>query len=408
MAVALPLTNLRRSMSRSFVRAIHAAAFTCLAGAVLVTLAFQEAWPSLVLWPAILALVPMTALLYALHRWRTTFLSSAYLIIGGLAVYWYGFTVASQIDLGSVSASASVALPKIALVLVGGSGFGAGAGLRWCTAGFVVAEVASSVAIVQSGSPLIFDGTTAASYGVTALVLVLTYIGQRRTRPSQSMLDRAARDELVSTLRYRIELKAAAMLHDTVLSHLSAIAAATSDEVRPALAQQVRRDLAVLEGDEWLRDAAPLTSADGETDWHESPLYLAVREARAMGLEVDATGDSTALMRLDSDRATALGLAVKQCLVNVIKHSGTLDAEVAVYGSDDELLVMVVDTGRGFDEDETAHDRLGLRNSVHGRIDAVGGSVQVWSTPGRGCSIVIRVPVIRTRSTAHEGERAPS
>jgi signal transduction histidine kinase len=96
--------------------------------------------------------------------------------------------------------------------------------------------------------------------------------------------------------------------------------------------------------------------------------------------------------RLDHESSTALGLAVKQCLVNVLKHSGTTQAEVAVYGSEADVSVMVVDTGKGFMETETGADRLGLRNSVRRRIEAIEGTVQVWSTPGRGTSIMIRVP----------------
>jgi signal transduction histidine kinase len=66
---------------------------------------------------------------------------------------------------------------------------------------------------------------------------------------------------------------------------------------------------------------------------------------------------------------------------------------VAVYGSDAEISIMVVDEGRGFVESATASDRLGLRNSVRGRIASVGGSVQIFSTLGRGTSVTIRVPV---------------
>jgi signal transduction histidine kinase len=53
---------------------------------------------------------------------------------------------------------------------------------------------------------------------------------------------------------------------------------------------------------------------------------------------------------------------------------------------------MVIDTGKGFSEEETGSDRLGLRQSVRRRIEAVGGTVQVWSTPGKGTSVMIRVP----------------
>jgi signal transduction histidine kinase len=96
--------------------------------------------------------------------------------------------------------------------------------------------------------------------------------------------------------------------------------------------------------------------------------------------------------RLAPSAHTAAALAVKQCLVNVLKHSGTDVAEVVVYGSDSEVSIMVIDAGRGFSERETSVDRLGLRQSVRRRIEAVDGSVQVWSTPGMGTSVLMRVP----------------
>src|SRR5690606_8202612 len=82
-----------------------------------------------------------------------------------------------------------------------------------------------------------------------------------------------------------------------------------------------------------------------------------------------------------------------QCLANVIKHSGVMKAEVAVYGSDSEVSVMIVDDGSGFEVNAVGPDRLGLRASVRRRIEAVGGTVQLWSTPGSGTSVLIRVPV---------------
>ena len=53
---------------------------------------------------------------------------------------------------------------------------------------------------------------------------------------------------------------------------------------------------------------------------------------------------------------------------------------------------MVIDGGKGFLERETSVDRLGLRQSVRRRIESVGGTVQVWSTPGTGTSVLISLP----------------
>ena len=382
-----------RSVSRAFARGIHATAFTVLIGAISIALAFQVTWPSLIIWPAAIALLPMVAALYLLDRSRTRFFAITYLIVGGASTYWYCLTLATQIELTAATTAITVALPKVALVLVGGPGVGVRAGLRWCSMGFLVAEATSLAATLQSGGRYEFDDTTAAAWVVTILLLILVHTGNRRTERNLSLLHRAARDELVSALRYRIELKAAALLHDTILSHLSAVAGSTGNTLNPVLVGQIERDVAILVGEEWLKDSAPFSRIDEDSDWRATQLYQAVREARTLGLEVETTGESSAIMRLGPLQSTALGLAVKQCLVNVLRHSGTTDAEVAVYDSPDELLVMVVDSGSGFTEAETGSDRLGLKTSVRGRIEEIGGSVQIWSTLGRGTSVLIRIPV---------------
>jgi signal transduction histidine kinase len=392
MTLGLPPHLAPRAVSRSFISAIHVTAVVCLVGAMVVSLAFQLEWPNLIFWPAVLALVPMLVALYLLDRSPTRFFSVSYLIIGGASVYWYSLTFASQIDLDSFADSITVALPKIALMLVGGAGIGAAAALRCATSGFLVAELASGVAIVQTPQRYGLDEISIAAYLITAMVLVGSWIGQSGARRMQPLLYRAAKEELVAALRHRMELRAAALLHDTLLNHLTVIAESPPGEVAPMLREQIGRDLALLVGEEWLTEA-PRADASSDTEWHDSDLYRAVCEARAMGLDVDTTGDTTALLRLEGEKSRELALAVKQCLVNVLAHSGSSDAEVVVYGADDEVLVMVVDTGCGFDTDAIGSDRLGLKTSVHQRIEAVGGTVQVWSTAGRGTSIVIRLPV---------------
>ncbi|QKS16036.1 hypothetical protein HUN59_07235 [Curtobacterium sp. Csp2] len=117
-----------------------------------------------------------------------------------------------------------------------------------------------------------------------------------------------------------------------------------------------------------------------------------VDEHRAEGLQVDVTGDTAVLGALDHTASTALFRAVGQCLANVRKHAGTDRAEVSVFDDGASCTVMVVDDGRGFDEQETSPDRMGLRGSVRERIARVGGDVQVWSSPGSGTSVMMTVP----------------
>ncbi len=391
MSLGLPPHLSARATSSAFVTALHAIGLTCLAAALVAVGIFQASMPDQILWPATIAVVPMGLLLWLHGRTQSLFFALSFLCIGAACTYWYIVTFYSQGRPIMSSDAFSIDLPKLALMMVGGPGAGLLVRFAWCAVGFLFAEVAAGAALLQTGNPLQFDLTTFLAFGLVSVLLLLIWEGRRHTRRAQPLLHRAVRDEQVASARLSIEARAAALMHDTVLSDLAAIASSTDDRLGPQLRQQVERDLEILIGQEWLDDAPGLDPKAAQ-DWNDSTLNTAIQEVRALGLEIEPTGDLGCVSRLSAAASVALGLAVKQCLVNVLRHAGTLRAEVVAYGSDDEVSVMVIDAGRGFSEAEAGSDRLGLRNSVRRRMESVGGSVQVWSTPGRGTSIVIRVP----------------
>ncbi len=62
----------------------------------------------------------------------------------------------------------------------------------------------------------------------------------------------------------------------------------------------------------------------------------------------------------------------------------------------------VNDSGKGFDVSAIGADRLGLRSSVYGRVEAAGGKVKVWSAPGNGTSVLFSLPIITEPLTTKE------
>jgi signal transduction histidine kinase len=332
-----------------------------------------------------------------LAQYRTTFMSISYLAIGGASTYWFAITVTSQYPDLSASDAFVLSVLRLSLIFVGGAGLGAMTALAWCVAGLLVAEVAIVIAALQTGIPLTVDGTALIALVVVGLTLAIVNHGQSWMRRVQPTLHRAVSEEKLASIRFGIEAKAAAIMHDTVLNHLAAIASAPDGPLSAQLQKQIERDLEILVGEEWLAESSASVDARARSDWQHSQLFQAIADTRMLGLEIDVSGDLAAVGRLSGDRSTALGLATRQCLVNVLKHAGTGQAEVVVYASEDEVSVMVVDAGKGFAEAETGSDRLGLRQSVRRRMEAVGGGVQVWSTPGRGTSVLIRVPIGRTQ-----------
>jgi hypothetical protein len=405
-SIGLPAHLIASTSSRSFARASHAIAFTCLGIAFVTVVVFQADYPGLILWPAALSLLPMFAILMMSSRTPALFFSLSYLLVGAASTYWYTSTFFSQVDLASHADVLSMSVLQIALVMVGGPGAGLFSGIAWALVGLLVGEVSTAFAGVQTGHGFWLEPTTVVVFVITVAVLVFTMLARRRLQRTPPRLHRAARNEHLAALRYRVELKAAALIHDTILSHLASIADSTT--ALPAeLRVQIGRDLEILVGEEWLSEQ-PTEADGGREDWRRSAVFDAVQESRLLGLDVDVTGDPACLGRLNRDNGRTLGLAVKQCLVNVLKHSGTSHAEVAVFASHADVSVMVVDTGRGFDAATVAPDRFGLRGSVDRRIDEIGGSVKVFSTLGRGTSIVIRVPASQLKDASQATTAAES
>jgi signal transduction histidine kinase len=390
MLLGLPAHLAPQSTGRAVARACHVIACVMLGSASLVLLINQATRPGYILWPALVAVATMIALIVVVERRRTATAIAAYLAIGSAGTYWYAITLLAQVPAVQASDAFSLSLPKIALIMVGGSGRQPRFGLLCATIAFVLGEVGTQAATWQTGQESRFDVATTMAYVLVLVTVGWGIVARDRARRAQPSLHRAALDQQMQGIRHDIEQQAAALLHDTVLSHLAAVATSAPGPLDSRVAKAMSRDLETLVGREWLAGGGTEVSA---RDWHRSELAVAVESARDSGLEVGVTGDVSAVARLRPDQVQALGLAVAQCLVNVERHSGTSRAEVVVYGDGDDVSVMVIDDGVGFDPRATGADRLGIKNSVQARMERVGGSVQIWSSPGSGTSVVIRVAV---------------
>ena len=135
-------------------------------------------------------------------------------------------------------------------------------------------------------------------------------------------------------------------------------------------------------------------------------ILMIISDLQWRGLTVHVTGSGVGIYRLSADAGPALIDAVRACLENVLRHSGVTVAEVDLAYDEKEITVVVVDQGSGFDPQAIADDRLGLRTSVVERVRSVGGSVKIWSSPGAGTSIVMRVPILEVVAPNEESDHA--
>ena len=83
-----------------------------------------------------------------------------------------------------------------------------------------------------------------------------------------------------------------------------------------------------------------------------------------------------------------------EALANAAKHSGAPDAHVSLSVDADSLRIEVQDRGRGMVALPDADPHFGIR-IMKARAEALGGSLDMTSTPGHGTTVVAVLPVTR-------------
>ncbi|TFB67436.1 sensor histidine kinase [Cryobacterium sp. Hz9] len=416
MSLGLPGHLVQQTLARALARAAHWFALTCLmAAAVSGSILSLNRSPEL--WITIVVVVAMGALLVLFTRHRRIALAVAYLIVGTLGVYVFTLTVLGVPDVFPTSNMYLAALPKMALVMVGGAGSTALGGVLWSTAAFLLAEAAAFLAILGTTVPYRTDLFTLSTYLVLVGAMVLAGIDRRVSNAAQPAVHRAVQEGANRQLRDALDTRAIALLNDTTVAQLVDLSLAEPGALSPGLRASLNYTLTTLHDTNWLTDidarssTAPQPTVTAQPtasdDWHASAVYTAIRRCRDRGLTIEVTGDRDALARLDAGSDRDVGLAVQQCLVNVILHAGIASAEVAIESDLTTISLLITDAGRGFTESESASDRLGLRQSVRRRIEQLGGSVLIWSRPGAGTSVRLTVPAAQEQNVPVSGRPTP-
>ncbi|WP_430645827.1 sensor histidine kinase [Agromyces sp. GXS1127] len=447
MTLGLPEHLARASLSRALASAGHAAGAVCLAAALMVALAsvvvdpdpdgISDRQTALIA----TAMVVVQALLYALVTLNPSVTLTVTYLLGGTAVVFGLTTLVMQPDNGfETTNNAVLAMPRVALLLVGGAGIGSRIAITWAALGWGLGEAASLLGAAIVGGA--WAPSVAAAAALALVVVARVYDSLTRSEGRRgTALHRASQQTRELVIRHDYELRAIARLHDTALSHLVAIAAAGSGPVDERLRAAIGHDLTLIVGRDWAaehagqsdvaldaagsatRVGARVGGTDGagatspgpavspsaagarttaESGGADRPrgasaatsdgLDDALAMARASGLTVNLSGSPEALARIGPQRRAALEAAVAQCLVNVARHAGVDDVELAIGPGDGEVTVVIVDSGRGFDPDRVPEDRIGLKTSIRGRVEQEGGRARIWSRPGVGTTVVLSVP----------------
>ncbi|AWS40688.1 PspC domain-containing protein [Streptosporangium sp. 'caverna'] len=179
-------------------------------------------------------------------------------------------------------------------------------------------------------------------------------------------------------IRQEERAEVAAHVHDSVLHTLTLIQrnAQDSREVM-RLARSQERELR-----NWLYQ--PQQDADASVAAAVRRVAAEEEDAHGVPIEVVCVGDGPLTPEL-----SAMMQAARQAMVNAAKYSGAEVISVYAEAEPDEVTIFVRDRGVGFDMGEVADDRMGIRQSIIGRMERHGGSARVRTEPGEGTEVML-------------------
>ena len=292
------------------------------------------------------------------------------------------------------------------------------AGVVWGRRGAVAVAVLYGVADIALRTVMGASITPATARGVVLLLLAGLAVGYMAKVAGQAEERFARAVALEARLREREQL--ARSIHDSVLQVLGLVsrrgaeAGGEAAELgRLAKEQEVRLRAMVADG---LTDLTAQPPAPGKVPGSAVPV-LADQNApldpgvdlrdplrRLESVLVSVAAPATPVP-LPGPVAAELLAAVETALSNVELHCppGTR-AWILVEDEEDAVIVTVRDEGPGIGEgrleEAECAGRLGVSQSIRGRLRDLGGTAEVFSSPGQGTEVEMRLP-------RHTPSRAP-
>ena len=252
------------------------------------------------------------------------------------------------------------------------AGVGRAVAVRIAAGTILLALGIGFVAAANLSLSAVRDGLLSTGLVVGGLALILG--------PWVAVLVRDRRDERQRRIRADERAEMAAHLHDSVLQTLALVQRSEDPARMAALARRQERELrGWLYGGTAQQSAANLRAAIEH-------LAGIVEDRHGVVIDVVAVGDAP----LDS-AMESLVAATGEAMTNAARWSGCPTVSVYVEATPQAVEVFVRDRGVGFDPTAANGDRHGIRDSIRGRLDRVGGRCEITSSKGHGTEVRLHV-----------------
>jgi signal transduction histidine kinase len=326
---------------------------------------------------AMTAWTVVTTVRYASPARRTWLLLGTDLVITALALLSTAILQTPQaLKIGVMPVTATwLAGPALAWAVVGGARAGAAAAL------------VTGACVVSLRWPISGKHSSTVLDGPIILLLAAALVGyvSMLSARAERALHRATEIEAASRERERL----ARTIHDSVLQVLAMVqrrgaeAGGEAAELGRLAGEQEAALRALVAGDEQASAGSGELDLSAHLSREASALVSVITPAEPVILTEQAVTETTA--------------AVRAAIDNVRRHCGaTTRAWVLVDDEGAAVTVTIRDDGPGIPAGRlaqaVAEGRLGVSQSISGRLKDLGGSADISSTPGAGTEVRLRVP----------------
>jgi signal transduction histidine kinase len=289
------------------------------------------------------------------------------------------------VDLALASAIALVpALVRTESFFVGGYPISS-AFLVAATKGMTATVLAAMLVAVSSVAGVQYASARAAevlAINLLAPVVLAWGFGLiRRHDEERRKAEGALAEERAKRARADERAEMAAHLHDSVLQTLALIQRRVPEN--RAVVRLARRQERELRA--WL-NGGPALGTGNTLNTALARAAEEVEDEHDVLVELSTAGDATI-----DERLSSLILAAREAMANAARFGGVdrvfVLSEVAEHG----VRLVVRDQGVGFDPAEVADDRRGIRESIVGRLERLGGSATIHSQPGQGTEVDLQI-----------------
>ena len=248
------------------------------------------------------------------------------------------------------------------------AGIGRAAAMRVAAGTILLALGIGAIAAANLSLSTVRDGLLSGGLVVGGLALI--------GGPWVAVLLRDRREERQRRIRADERAEMAAHLHDSVLQTLALVQRSDDPARMAALARRQERE---LRG--WLYGGS---SEPNPSSVRAAVEHLAgvVEDRHGVVMDVVAVGDAPLDPAMES-----LVAAAGEAMTNAARWSGCATVSVYLEATPQEVDLFVRDRGAGFDPEAVNGDRRGIRDSIRGRLDRVGGRCEIVSSQGHGTEV---------------------